>query len=63
MKEEDTSNTPTPAVEQGDTPNTPTSVVELGDTDLIGEEQQGTEPQKQETTLKYVNIHPGSNLI
>jgi mannosyl-glycoprotein endo-beta-N-acetylglucosaminidase len=62
VKEEDTSNIPIPAVEQGDTPNTPTPVVELDNTDLIGEEQQGTEPQKQETTLKYVNIHSGSNL-
>ena len=54
--------TPAPAVNEGETLPSPTPVVEIGDTDLIENEQPESETPKLETTLKYVNINPASNL-
>ena len=53
---------PAPAVNEEDTPTIPTPVVEMEDTDLIENEQPESETPKLETTLKYVNINPASNL-
>ena len=54
--------TPAPAVNEERQLPIPTPVVEMGDTDLIENEQPESETPKLETTLKYVNINPASNL-